>query len=253
MELDRKRLDAIILVLFFIASTFLIMILRLNHLYSTFLYLVVPSIYLLLKYKNIRKKILIFVLPFGLVGSLLVEYFAEYNKAWVTSSSTLKLLTYVPLESIIWGLGYGAIVLTVYKIFLDFKHHPAANNYNYNWLIILSFCAFLALGIWIFLGPPEIDYAYAKFFGLPTVLILLYVIHKKPNLGPKFLELSIIFLMFSIIYEIIALKLGFWWFPGQYYTLVNIAGVGIPIEEVVLWIALGAPLVAAFFEAFNEV
>lgn len=253
MELNRKKLDAVILVLFFIASTFLILILKLNHLASTFLYLSVPAIYLLIRYEKIRKKILIFVLPLGLVTSLLIEYVAEYNKAWITSSSTLKFLTYVPLESIIWAISYTAIVLCVYKIFLDFKHHPAAKAYNYNWLLIILFISLIMLGVWVFLSPPEVNYAYAKVFGLPAVIIFFYAIHKNPNVVPKILELSIIFLMFSIIYEIIALKLGFWWFPGQYYSFVNIAGVNIPIEEFVLWIALGAPGVAAAFEIFNEV
>lgn len=55
-----------------------------------------------------------------------------------------------------------------------------------------------------------------------------------------------------MIYEIIALKIKLWSFPGEYSGFINIFGVGIPLEEFVLWVVLGGASVATYFETFVD-
>ena len=55
------------------------------------------------------------------------------------------------------------------------------------------------------------------------------------------------FLFYSLLYEITAMKLGWWSFPGEYIGLVTILET-FPIEEFIFWILLFAMAVLTFFE-----
>lgn len=240
----------IILVLFFLISTILIWALKLSSLIATILYVTVPAIYLLVKYEKLRKNILIFALPTGIVFSIVSQYLGEYNDAWTWPSSTLKFATYLHVESIIWGIATIAVVLGMYRILFDYKHKHNFER-NYKKLIAILFSAFLALGVWIFFAPTKLEYAYAKLFSFPMISVIIYTLVKRPYLFSRLLKLSLFFITFAVVYEILALKLGYWSFPGEYSGFVRIFDVSIPLEEFILWLALGAASIASAYEALS--
>ena len=59
--------------------------------------------------------------------------------------------------------------------------------------------------------------------------------------------------LFSFIYEVTALKLGWWIFPGQefigYITLFN---VSFHIEDLLFWFILFALAILSYYNYFEE-
>ena len=57
----------------------------------------------------------------------------------------------------------------------------------------------------------------------------------------------------NFIYDIAALKLGWWTFPGtEFIGWISIAGVSFPIEEFIFWIILFALGVLSYYEYFDD-
>jgi len=254
MELGKKQLDIVILVTFFFISTLFVWKFKLNNLITTFLYLIVPSIYLLIRYERFRKRILVFALPLGIVLSIAMQYIADYNKVWIwpIDPSLPTIFTHVPLESFLWFPAWAILLVAIYQIFFDFTHSSQKPSKNYKWFIVILFGYFLAFTAWLSIGSPRVEYAYARFFALPAIGPLVFVLIKSPALVPRFFKFSLVMLIFLLIYEIIGLRLRHWAFPGEYSSLVNIFGISIPIEEFVIWIALGGASLASYFETFMD-
>ena len=90
--------------------------------------------------------------------------------------------------------------------------------------------------------------------GVVLVLIpVISVLFKFPNLIVKFSKMGAYFFYSSIIYEITALKLGLWDFPGdQFIGWVSIFGTVFPFEELFFWIILGVLSVLSYYEFFDD-
>lgn len=254
MRLGKRQFDIVILITFFLFSTLFIWIFKLNNLITTFLYLVVPSLYLLVRYQNFRKRILIFALPVGITLSVTMQYLADFNKAWIwpINPSLPIIFKHIPLESFLWYPAWLVAVVALYEIFVDYKHPNQKISKNYKWFIIILLGYAIAFIVWLSIGSPTIEYAYAKLLSLPAIAPVVYILIKKPYLIPRLFKFSLSLLIFTLIYEIIALKVKLWGFPGEYSGFVDIFGVGIPLEEFILWITLGGASVAAYFETFVD-
>jgi len=68
------------------------------------------------------------------------------------------------------------------------------------------------------------------------------------------LKATAYFFYFNIIYELTALKLGWWYFPknNQFLGEVTMLGLSFPVEELFFFIIFGAAAVLATFELFDE-
>ncbi len=254
MKFSKKLLDTSILILFFIISTVCIWLFKLNNLVTTFLYLIIPSIYLLSRYPTFRKRILIFALPVGITLSVGMQYLADFNKAWIwpVNPSLPIIFKHIPLESFLWYPAWLVAVVAIYEIFVDSRHPNQKISKNYKWFIILLLGYATAFVVWLSIGSPRIEYAYARLVSLPALALPVYILVKKPDLIPRLFKFSLVLLIFTLVYEIIALRIKLWSFPGEYSSFINIFGVGIPLEEFILWIVLGGASVAAYFETFVD-
>ena len=84
---------------------------------------------------------------------------------------------------------------------------------------------------------------------IPTVVELF----RRPTLLPKLLVVGLYFAYLTICYELTALKLGWWVFPGfQYIGMVSILGINFPFEEFFFWILLFAVGILAYYEPFDD-
>ena len=112
-------------------------------------------------------------------------------------------------------------------------------------IIFLVFLAFLIL------SPSSLNIPYfylvygSIFIFLPIVVRLL----KYPQETLRFLPAIVYFFYTALLYEIAALKLGWWDFPGnQFIGWISIVGLRFPIEEFIFFVVLFSAAVLSYYK-----
>lgn len=102
-------------------------------------------------------------------------------------------------------------------------------------------------------GAANLALPYAYFLSAsPAIIPVIYVVNNRPRLLAKFLKTSAFFFALYLIYELTALELGQWYFPGQYVGWVELRGVRFPLEELFFWMILSAFTILALYEGFVD-
>ena len=160
---------------------------------------------------------------------------------------------YWVLDDTIWFIFYILFVVTFYAHFLDKKTSFGLSRRFYIvgfFQVVFIFVLLLIL----FLSKQELRYAYLWLGSLATlpILIPLLFVRKAIPLFGKFFLAGMFFFVINLAYEIVALKVGLWQFPGEYIGTVNLAGVIIPIEEFIFYILISAFSALAYYEIFVD-
>lgn len=251
MNISKKVIDATILVLYFIIATILLLKYRLNYLISILFYFGFPIFYLFFRYPEIKKRILLFSIPLGLAIVFFADYLATLNLAWINSSIfPFKMLKVLPIEDLLFGILMLTAIISVYEVFIDIKHKKTEIGKNYKFFVLILIIVFIAFLISL-IKTPKITYAHAVISSL-AIPIFIYIVIKHPILIPKLLKISLILFFFAVTYEIVALNLGYWRFPGEYISFISVLNVHLPVEEFVLWIILMPAVIVALFEEFED-
>jgi len=58
--------------------------------------------------------------------------------------------------------------------------------------------------------------------------------------------------MLFLIYELTAVKLEQWHFPGQYIGWIDLFGLKFPFEELLFWMGLSSFVVLSIYEGFID-
>jgi len=133
----------------------------------------------------------------------------------------------------IWGffLIYSTIIL--YEHFLDKgKHELVDKRMKYiMWPLLSALSLFL---ITLFTKPEIVSLKFAYFyigiffFLLPTVSFLSFF----PRLISKYIKIALYFFIISFLFEITAIQLNQWTFPGSNFIgWIQIFGFRFPVEE----------------------
>jgi hypothetical protein len=140
----------------------------------------------------------------------------------------------------------------VYKIFL--KRNQEKIKFPNKSFLIANFLVIFVLVISHFSGIISyLKYPYLYLLGVYCVVIAGLAFWRK-IFDKKFayrnlLWIGILFFVFSVIWEFIALNTNWWVFNGDYVGFVKLLNVYVPYEELIIWIMLGAPLMIIFYEA----
>jgi hypothetical protein len=87
------------------------------------------------------------------------------------------------------------------------------------------------------------------FFLLPVVVELF----RRPKLSGKIFIVAGYFFLVALVYEITALKLGWWSFPGpDFIGWVEIVGARFPFEEFFFWLVLTAAAAISLYEFYDD-
>jgi hypothetical protein len=251
----RKRFDLLMLCVLLFFAAWCSLYFRLGVVGSVVLYLVVPTLYLCFREKKNYLKILLACTMLTAFGTSL-DVIGEHNLTWHIALSS-PVLTYLvwgvtPVGLLLWGFCVAFFTIVFYEHFLDDEKHPALSK-NFLYALIPSGLLFFIVGFTALLNPHALDapYAYLLLFGAAE-LPLLWVLLRKPTLLYKMLWLGAFFFALNFIFELTALSLHQWSFPGQYIGWVRIWGLSFPWEELVLWIALSSPTVIFYYETFFD-
>jgi len=253
---EMVKWDWVLIILWPILASIISLVLKGNFLFSIIVFFGVPAVYLSFRARKHVKKSLVFSLVFGLPLSLIIDYIAHLTKAWnVPTIFNFRILGYIGVESLVWGVVWAYFILMFYEHFLD--HHVTKKYYNKKMKYLVMFLlALLVIFFFFLISSPyflQIPYFYLVMGAVLIMLPLLSFMMKFPILLTKFLKTGAYFFFLSFIYEITALKLGWWDFPGtEFIGWVEFLGTRFPFEELFFWMILGAMAVLAWYEFFDD-
>lgn len=229
--------------------------LKLNIIVNIILFYVVPATYYSYKIPGQVKKSLTFAFIGGLILSCF-DYIWELTGAWITPTIfPFKFLGVASVENILWSFAWIYFVVSFYEYFFekDFnKEKTATTTYR---LFAVSCLGFLLLLVVVFVLKINLSVPYS-YLVLGTLLSLpaLYLLLNYPNIRSKFIRVGAYFFYQSLMLELAALYLGYWYFPqsGQFIGKVTLLGLTFPFEEFVLFITFGSVIVLSWYELFDD-
>lgn len=253
---DNKK-DKVLILIWPIIAAILSFLFKANFFVSTIIFFGLPAIYLSFKNKNLIKKSAFFAVLFGLPLTIVIDYVLSISNTWFIPKSVfpVRLFGVVTIDMLLWGFLYLYFIVMYYEYFLEHKFKDKLYYPNMKYLIIGSFGLLFALLTIIILNPAllNVQYFYLKVGLILGIIPIISVLLKFPNLVTKFLKTGAYFFYLSFIYEITAVKLGQWTFPGNSFIgWVTIFGANFPLEELLFWIILCAISVLSYYEFFDD-
>jgi hypothetical protein len=261
----REKIDLILVLIWPIVASVISIILEefkivnSNFFLSIIFFLGIPAIYLSFRNKKFVIKSLIPSLIIACPLMILIEYFGHISLAWSFPPSIFpfKIFGIVILEVLFWIFFNVYYVIIFYESFLD--HHITKRLWEpkFKYLLITILAIFIIFLFFAFnTTQTKIPYFYFLFgillFGLPVGLQLANYSHTKKVIV-KILKASAYFFYLSFIYEILALRYGWWNFPSNdYIGWLEIFGVRFPLEEFIWWILLFAFAMLVYYEYFDD-
>ncbi|MCD4705059.1 lycopene cyclase domain-containing protein [bacterium] len=251
-----KILDLIILGLFIPLAIFLAISLKVNYFSSIFLFFGIPSIWLSFRNHRKIKKALLFSFVIVTPFLIIIDYIAIINKSWYLPSSvfSFRLFNIIPVEDFIWGFILVYLTVMFYEYFLDKGRDELYYKQLKYFLWIIS-SALLLFFVLFFLKPEilVIKYAYLSLgivlILIPSIVFLIFF----PSVLYKFFKASIYFFFLSLFYELVALDLGLWIYPSNYFIgWVKILKYRFPFEELFFWIICITIGILSYYEFFND-
>ncbi|MBI5151005.1 MAG: hypothetical protein HZA34_00335 [Candidatus Pacebacteria bacterium] len=250
------RVDIVVLILFPFLAAVLSLIFRANFLFSMLMFFCVPAVYLSFRNPIHVKKSMIFTTVLAVPFTFIIDYLAVVDGAWAIQSTFPRLIALgtTPIEQFVWSFSYVYFVVMYYEHMAD-RGNIQKHNQWFRWLGGGATC-FLGVFFMLYLKYPDllkVEYAYLWLGTLLFVLPALLFLAKFTSLLAKFLKVSAYFFMLSLVYEITALQLNQWWFPGTHFIgWVEIFSLRFPFEELFFWMIFGAIGVLTYYEFFDD-
>lgn len=251
-----KKLDLILLLIYPIVAVVFSHLLKINAFASVLIFFGLPSLYLTIRGFKYAKRSLVFSLLSSIFLMVVIDYIAHLTGQWVVPNSILpRIFEYVTIEVVLWAVLNCYLVVIFYEYFI---HHHFVNNLYDKKLRSLFITGVLIFIVFLFLYNLFPHYLYIPYFyfwfGLTLILIpilLQFITH--PKLISKFLETAAYFFYLTLTYEITALQLGWWDFPGsQFIGWISIFNIKFPLEELVFWLVLFAMAILTYYEYFDD-
>lgn len=247
---DFKDLFVVVAIVLF--SVPIILKFQVKPLTSSVFFFIIPSIYLLVSKPRSLKRIFTASLLFGLLFGFTFDFLAIVNKAWSEPIGQLvfpyKFFGIVPLDHLIWFFFWVFLIVVFYERFVEREVNNSISH-NFIYALLPSIFALVAILILYFTIPNFLMFDYAYFWlGFFTLLPLAYLARKQPRLINKFLKIAPFFIFLFLVFELTAIKLGQWYFPGQYIGSVTLFNLSFPFEEFFFWILMSSTVVLAYYE-----
>ncbi len=253
---SKKFIDIIVLVLWIIASGFIVNAIQARILGSTAIFFVIPTVYLFIRAPKNYRKIFTAALVFGLLWGFGFHYLATLNEAWNVPRSQLVIplviFDVVEVDALLWYFFLVLFIVTFYEHFLD---HDITHKISKNLPIALipTALAILMGFVMAVIDSQSLRFSYSYLvLGSAAIIPMIYLLIKKSQLILKFVMLNLFFIFLFLVFELTSLHLEQWSFHGQYIGKVELFGLPFAFEEFVFWICLGAPTFVAYYELFID-
>lgn len=196
------------------------------------------------------KKIAIAVLLIGGIFGFIFDFIETFNKAWIVDRLVFpwKVFGVLPIDDIVGFLLMTLFVVVFYEHFLDDEKNKRISP-SLIFALAPSLLVTFAVVIVFLIKPNILQMPYAYFYGgLIAISFPVLYIFFRPHLLSKFLKIAAFFFIIWFVAEIVAIKTGGWYFPGNYIGNVSVFGVSFPFEELFFWMMFYAASISAYYE-----
>lgn len=252
--MSKKYFDLVFLLVIVLVSAFLVVSLKLRLFETTFLYFILPSVYLCLRKAKNYKKIFIASFLFGFIFSFIFDLLGTLNGAWIVHSLTFpyKIFGLVPVDDMVWFFSFVFFTVVFYEHFLDDEKKKRVSK-KLKLALLPSLFVFLGVVFLLFIKPEYLNIAYSYFWlGLAGTIPLIYILCSHPEIIHKFIKLNLFFVFINSLFEVTALLNGQWSFPGQYIGNIDFFGLKLAFEEFLFYIVLSGPALIAYYEIYVD-
>lgn len=248
--MEKKLLDLLIILVLFSFFALISLFFNLKPLTGAVLYILIPSIYLMFRERKNYKKIFIAVFLIGGIFGFVFDFIETFNKAWIVDRLVFpwKVFGILPVDDIIGFLLMTLFIIVFYEHFLDDEKNKKISPYLI-FALAPSLLITFAMVVVFLIEPGFLQMPYAYFYGgLIAISFPIIYTFSRPHLLSKFLKIAAFFFIIWFVSEIVAIKTGGWYFPGNYIGNVSVFGVSFPFEELFFWMMFYAASIAAYYE-----
>lgn len=253
----RLKIDLLVVSLLALAAVPLSLIFQANFLVSTLLFFGVPSLYLLLRQRRQLRRIFAAAFLFGIVFGFAFDFLAEINNAWSWAGTDqlvfpYKILGVVNIDVMIWFFLWVFFAVIFYEHFFETDRAVKLSSHFKYAFYPMGIVIVLLIFTYVFKKDLlVIPYTYFV-LGIFTLFPFAYLMLKNRHCLPKLLKASLFFVPLYFIYELTALSLDQWRFPGQYIWSVAISTLAFPLEELIIWIFASSTILLSYYELYVD-
>jgi hypothetical protein len=246
-----KKFKLIGLFIYVLIACLIVYLTKPVYIFSIFIVLVPPAIINFLWLKKSRKKILIFSIVSTFLFAFAIELSSRLANTWDVQSILPRLFGLIPLENMLFAFLNIFWVLCFYEYFVD-KDKTIKISKKFKYLVAL-FCLFSLIIFSIyFYDSNKIAMNYFTTAIIVLIIPAIIIFSKKPKLLKKIILPLIFFAIVFFIYELISLKIGSWWWPGEYLLPIKMFGKVLPLDDIIIWYFLSTITLIGGYEFFAD-
>lgn len=253
----KKSFDVWVLVALPILAAIVTVILSTNKFTSTLLFFGLPILYLIWKNPSIFKKSFAFAFLFSIPLSIFIDTLAVFDGGWYIPESVVpfRLFGVATFEVYLFGLLWVLFAILFYEYFFD--RHTKRDWFPRVYRRLFYLFTFLIMGVTVlfFIKPSllVIPYFYTWVSVIFVVSSLVWFLMRQPKFLKRFTIQGVYFFFVLLLFEVVALQVGQWTFPGKHFIgWINLFGYSFPFEELVFWMILATPSLLAYYEFFAD-
>jgi len=247
---DKQRKISYMLAYVFIACLF-IYIVQPTYFFSIIIVIVPPAVANFLWLKKSRGKILLFSVITLLLFAPPVEIMTRLTNAWDVQSILPRPFGLIPLENMIFAFINILWPLSFYEYFVD-KDKTKKISSKLKYLVGL-YCLLAAIVYTLFYHNKELISLNYFVAAIPILIVPATIIFaRNPKLLKKVILTTVFFAIVHFTFEMFAMKIGNWWWPGEYLYTFNISGMVYPLDDAIVWFLLSTPALIGGYEFFVD-
>lgn len=250
--MERKKKKRILFLLGYVfLACLLIFWLEPQYFYTVLIVLIPPAVLNYLWLKRSRLKVLIFSFFALVLFAPPVEIAARLANVWDVQTIFPEFLGLVSVENMIFAFINFFWVLTFYEYFVD-RDGDGKISKRYKYLIGI-FCIFFVVFFTLFFYNEQLvtlNYFQIAFLTLIVPSLIIFI--KNPKLIKKTILTTLFFAVVFFVYELVAIKIGNWWWPGEYWLTFNVWGEVFPVDDIIIWYFLSTPTLIGGYEFFAD-
>jgi len=238
----------------FLMASIVIVIFNLTIASAAFLTFGAPTLYLSIRRPSILMVTLLPAMLFGTLWFFSAGFVAELGGAWIWPREEAFLIPYyiagvVPADGILWAVLWAWHMFSFFVFF--FTCIPALNK-RIVYAVGIGIAATLSILLIqkVNVQLLHFEYAYLVFGLLLSVPAIAALSIKGSKNIYKYIAAGLVLSLLYVICEVVGLTQGHWLFTGQYVYAFTVHFFLLPLEEIVFWIMLGAPLGLFYYDYF---
>jgi len=248
-KIKKKRI--IFLLAYVLIACLIVLITKPLYIYSILIVLLPPALVNFYWLHKSRKKVFIFSIVSTFLFAFAAELASRLANSWDVQSVLPRLFGLVPLENILFAFLNFFFILSFYEYFVD-KDTTKKISKKFKYLIVM-FSLFSLIIFSLYFYNPEIASMNYSTLALITLIIPSIIMFSfNTHLIKKSLLPVLFFAIVFFVYEVVSLKIGSWWWPGEYLLPVKLFGKTFPLDDVIIWYFLSTFALIGGYEFFAD-